>query len=321
MFLLFCLNGEHSIYILLYNLSSDLGRLTSGKSMEQFKNTRYERLQSDDDEEENDEDLPPQVHVTAPGGEGNGKNGRWNHIENLDDFFIRVYDYHQQNGFVCILLKECFELTQYIFIVLFTTFLIICVDYDKLFKDKEPVILDCIDLYKVRHMDSVMVMFLVIAFLFWLVRVTRVTLNFFKLLEIRSFYRDALHITEVKLANMQWQDVQKRLINVQKEHQMCVHKAELTELDIYHRILRWKNYLIAMQNKGILPCVYRFPFIGKKAFLTEGMKYNLKLILFWGPDAPFQDSWKLKPEYKSSSNRQALADRLVIKLFSLLVEL
>lgn len=114
---------------------------------------------------------------------------------------------------------------------------------------------------------------------------------------------------------MQWQDVQQKLISVQKEHQMCVHKAELTELDIYHRILRWKNYLIAMQNKGIIPCVYNFPFIGRRAFLTQGIKYNLKLILFWGPDAPFQDSWKLKPEYKSSSNRQALAERLANNLF------
>lgn len=108
---------------------------------------------------------------------------------------------------------------------------------------------------------------------------------------------------------MQWKDVQQKLIAVQKEHQMCVHKADLTELDIYHRILRWKNYLIAMQNKGVISCIYHFPIFGKRAFLTEGMKYNLKWILFWGPEAPFQDSWKLKPEYKSSGNRQALADR------------
>lgn len=44
--------------------------------MEKFSNTRYERLQSDDESEENvDEDLPPQVHITAPGGDGNGRNG------------------------------------------------------------------------------------------------------------------------------------------------------------------------------------------------------------------------------------------------------
>ena len=42
-----------------------------------------------------------------------------------------------------------------------------------------------------------MVLLLLIAFIFWLVQVARVTLNVFKLLEIKSFYRDALHITEV----------------------------------------------------------------------------------------------------------------------------
>ena len=44
--------------------------------MEKFPSTRYERLQSDDEEDNADEDLPPQVHITAPGGEGNGRNGR-----------------------------------------------------------------------------------------------------------------------------------------------------------------------------------------------------------------------------------------------------
>ncbi|XP_046840849.1 autophagy-related protein 9A-like [Xenia sp. Carnegie-2017] len=275
--------------------------------MDKLPRSHYERLQSDDD----DEDLPPQVHITAPGGEGIGRNSssRWNHIENLDDFFIRVYDYHQQNGFLCILVKECFELAQYVFIVLFTTFLIFCVDYNKLFRDKDPVIIDCINFNNVKNANGVMILFLLIAFLFWTIRATKVFLYFFKLLEIKNFYRDALNISEDKLASMQWKDVQERLIVIQNEHQMCVHKANLTELDIYHRILRWKNYLIAMQNKGVLSCTYTFPIIGKRAFLTEGMKYNLNLLLFWGPDSPFLDSWKLKPEYKLSSERLRLAKR------------
>ena len=45
--------------------------------MEKFSNTHYEKLQSDDESEENvDEDLPPQVHITAPGEDGNGRNGK-----------------------------------------------------------------------------------------------------------------------------------------------------------------------------------------------------------------------------------------------------
>ena len=50
--------------------------------MEKFSNTRYERLQSDD-EENVDEDLPPQVHITAPTGEGTGRNGIIIYIKDL----------------------------------------------------------------------------------------------------------------------------------------------------------------------------------------------------------------------------------------------
>ena len=36
--------------------------------------------------------------------------GRWNHIENLDDFFTRVYEYHQKSGFACMVFSESFRL-------------------------------------------------------------------------------------------------------------------------------------------------------------------------------------------------------------------
>lgn len=43
-----------------------------------------------------------------------------------------------------------------------------------------------------------------------------------------------------------WQEVQARIVEIQKEHQICIHKKELTELDIYHRILRFKNYMVCL---------------------------------------------------------------------------
>ena len=59
---------------------------------------------------------------------------RWNHVEDLDSFFTRVYYYHQKHGLVCIVVQECFELLQFIFVVGFATFLLECVDYPKLFR-------------------------------------------------------------------------------------------------------------------------------------------------------------------------------------------
>jgi len=87
--------------------------------------------------------------------------------------------------------------------------------------------------------------------------------------------------------------------DVQREQQMCIHKQDLSELDIYHRILRYKNltdlfssinltfvlfrfknYMIAMVNKSLLPVKLQVPFVGEVIFMTRGLKYNLELILF-----------------------------------------
>jgi len=35
---------------------------------------------------------------------------QWNHIEDLDDFFTRVYHYHQRSGFVCMVLQDVLQL-------------------------------------------------------------------------------------------------------------------------------------------------------------------------------------------------------------------
>ena len=91
---------------------------------------------TEDDEETGDEDRDeaPQesgviIHVVPEGGKA-----RWNHIEDLDSFFSRMYHYHQKHGFACMMLQEIFELGQFIFVVTFSTFLFHCVDYAVLFK-------------------------------------------------------------------------------------------------------------------------------------------------------------------------------------------
>lgn len=52
------------------------------------------------------------------------------------------------------------------------------------------------------------------------------------------------------LDNYTWHEVQKRIREVQTEQQMCIHKEQLTELDIYHRILR----LLLYENQ--FKCLY-----------------------------------------------------------------
>nr|CAD7453425.1 unnamed protein product [Timema tahoe] len=175
-------------------------------------------------EEETPHEGGVMIHVVPESG-----RARWNHVEDLDSFFVRMYHYHQKHGFTCMMLQEALELLQFIF---------------------------------------------------------------------------------SDLDNLTWHEVQHRVREVQLEQQMCIHKRDLSELDIYHRILRFKNYMVAMVNKSLLPIRLRLPFLGEVVFLTRGLKYNIELLLFWGPWAPFKNNWHLKEDYKKVGKRKELAQYL-----------
>ncbi|KAM8839430.1 autophagy-related protein 9B isoform 2-T2 [Synchiropus picturatus] len=282
----------------------------------------YQRIEDiEEDSPPGEEDLL--VHVPE------GLKDSWHHIKNLDNFFTRIYHFHQKNGFACMMLSEFFELVQFLFVVTFTTFLVNCVEYDVLFANRavnhtEPGH-NPLDRSKVTIHDALLpsqqctdrikgnswiIFLLVMATIFWIYRLVKVFCNVLSFWEIRQFYIKALKIRMDELCNFTWQEVQDRLISLQREQQMCIHKKELTELDIYHRILRFKNYMVAMINKSLLPVQLQLPLLGNVVFLTQGLKYNFELILFWGPGSLFQNKWNLHPKYKRNGNRLELAQQL-----------
>ncbi|KAG9355829.1 hypothetical protein JZ751_000671 [Albula glossodonta] len=282
----------------------------------------YQRIEDfEEDSPPGEEDLL--VHVPE------GLRDSWHHIKNLDNFFTRIYHFHQKNGFACMMLSEFFELVQFLFVVTFTTFLFNCVEYDVLFANRAvnhtTHSQNPLDRNKVTLPDAILpsqqctqriqenswiIFLLIMAATFWVYRLIKVFCNILSYWEIRQFYIKALKIRMDELCNFTWQEVQSRLINLQREQQMCIHKKELTELDIYHRILRFKNYMVAMVNKSLLPVQLQLPLLGDVVFLTQGLKYNFELILFWGPGSLFQNKWNLHPKYKRAGNRLELAQQL-----------
>uniref|UniRef100_A0A8C2WT76 Autophagy-related protein 9 n=1 Tax=Cyclopterus lumpus TaxID=8103 RepID=A0A8C2WT76_CYCLU len=284
--------------------------------------TEYQRLEASySDSPPGEENLL--MHVPE------GAKSQWHHIENLDLFFQRIsfctYVLYK-NGFTCMLLGEIFELVQLLFVVGFTVFLANCVDYDILFANKfvnhtdssKVTLPDAflpVDVCSARIRENAFVIFvLIISGVFWLHRLVKFIYNVCCYWEIRSFYINALKMTMSELPYATWQEVQARIVEIQKEHQICIHKKELTELDIYHRILRFKNYMVAMVNKSLLPVRFRLPGLGESVFYTRGLKYNFELIFFWGPGSLFENEWSLKSEYKRGGNRLELADKLASRI-------
>lgn len=244
---------------------------------------------------------------------------RWNHIKDLDSFLSRVYEYHQRHGFKCMLVQEILDLLQFIFIVYLTTYLIYGIDYPVLFKDV-PLKSNAA---KVTLHDVILTgeeMAAKFTFLTWFILTTAAIIWLGKLLRAiqqtlyfwntKQFFNLALKIDDKDLDNLTWHEVQKKVIAVQVEQQMCIHKRELTELDIYHRILRQRNYFIAMVNKNLLPPRFNVPFIGEVVYWTQGLYLNMKLALFQSPWGPFKDSWHLREDYRKVTLRRELAANL-----------
>merc|ERR1719210_1368979 len=215
------------------------------------------------------------------------------------------------------MLQEILELFQFIFIVFFTVFLAECVDYQLLFKDSLPkdyhgqkmTLNDVTKSVSYNDMSFLTQVFILISGLFWVTRLIVVVHHVFQFWDIKCFYNTALKITDASLESVTWCEVQEKLVTAQTEHMMCIHKQELTPLDVYHRILRFTNYMVAMVNKSVLPLKYRVPFLGDHAFLSTGLKFNLELILFKSPWAPF-NQWHLREDFKRVNRRKELAESL-----------
>jgi len=260
----------------------------------------------------------PESHIIHTVPEEN--RSRWSHIEDLDTFFKNIYTYHQKHGFRVMLVQRFSELLQVVFILFLSVYLLDCVDYQTLFNNKPESkgLNHKVTLSEVLHppgqcmtkLSFSTLIFLLSGLSFWMVKLMGIFYQFFQFWDIKHFFNQALHIDDGDLDSHTWRDVQKRLVDAQKDHMMCIHKQHLTDLDIYHRILRFKNYMVAMINKDILPVrVSIVPCLPSFVFMSQGLKFNLEWLFFKGPWAAF-DKWRLKDDFKKLSKKNEIVNSL-----------
>ncbi|XP_055380393.1 autophagy-related protein 9A [Condylostylus longicornis] len=254
----------------------------------------------------------PMIHVVP-----DSNKLRWNHIEDLDSFFTRMYSYHQKHGFLVIILDEILQQISFVFVVWIAVFTTHCINYPVLFGDdsKNSTKVYLSDVFVsfdqcVTNFSSFTIFCLILASIFFIFRFVKILYHASQYWDIKKFYNTALKIEDNELDNLTWHEVQKKIREVQSEQQMCIHKDNLTELDIYHRILRFKNYMVALMNKNLLPTRYSLPIFGEMVSLTRGLLYNIELILFRGPWSLFENNWQLRGDLAVRSNRLEFSKKL-----------
>ncbi|GMT10700.1 hypothetical protein PFISCL1PPCAC_1997 [Pristionchus fissidentatus] len=244
----------------------------------------------------------------------------WDHINDLDDFFRRVYDYHRGGGFLCLFWGSILSLIQFLFIVFISTFFLQCIDYDILFNNKavngsDPITRkrhfgDSIVDNCSSHLHPLVITCLLVAILYWIFRVIRTVVHLLKLKEIQHFYNRALRIEDADLSNLTWEAVVRTVCSAQGRIQLLVHDSAISSIHLYHRILRFKNYMVAMVNQDLFPPLISIPLVGDTRFMPEQLKKNVEWMFFLGFCSPFKGSFTLQDEFKDPNRLEEMAEKM-----------
>ncbi|VDN96828.1 unnamed protein product [Rodentolepis nana] len=157
-------------------------------------------------------------------------------------------------------------------------------------------------------------LFVFLAVLSSLVYIVREAIRLSQLWGVRRFCTITLDMptSDSELNDLTWSDVLKCLINVQTQMHLCHSNKILDQLDVYNRILRKENYVLAMFNRDVFPYRFHVPFSSLPyIYLPRYYLFLLKQLLF-GYKSPFETYWQLKPEYKFLGKRVELADEFAL---------
>ncbi|CCD74231.2 Autophagy-related protein 9 [Caenorhabditis elegans] len=246
---------------------------------------------------------------------------RWDHVLNLDEFFTHIYEYHQNGGYLCIVLQKVFSLLQFIFVMSFTTFFTQCVNYQFLFANTNVTSHGTVNQGKRHFGDAVvdncpahisiwMIFAILAAIVYWITRVIKHAQYIMKMSEIQQFYAHELKIADDQLPNLTWHAIVKRICEAQKKLRLSIHQDNITSIYIYHRILRYKNYMTGMINKRILHPVFDVPFLGPIAYLPNNLKHEIERILFTSSTSAWTNGPNLREEYKHHEQLDMAAKKM-----------
>mmetsp|Transcript_9788 Transcript_9788/g.16809 ORF Transcript_9788/g.16809 Transcript_9788/m.16809 type:complete len:717 (+) Transcript_9788:381-2531(+) len=233
---------------------------------------------------------------------GAGRVSEWDHIQNLDVFFIRIYKHYQEKGLWCIVTSRILNILTLGFTIIFSGFLLLYVDWDAVWRGC-PVEDDC-DFVQLavysrplhngsNFKNTLVIVYLIIFSIYWVWTVLRFLLESRPLLDIHRFCCIKLGLTLREIQTMGWSELVNRIVLAQSSMRLCVVK-ELTALDIVSRIMRKENYLIGMLNKDVLCLQLPLPGVGRRVMLTKILEWNLYWCIL---DCMFDNNFLIRREF------------------------
>lgn len=205
---------------------------------------------------------------------------RWDAVSDLDKFFTSIYNYYLGKGFRAIVLLRATDLLSLVFSTVFTTFLLLFVDWGELLNcsagNCESVISlpGEFGLYEVASVlfASVYGLYSLYYFYYFLQVVQETN-------DTHHIFTDKLGISDQELPYITWDVVVNKLIEKQQKYRFCIVKNDLTALDISNRIMRRDNYLVGLVMNGVVVPSVCLPPDGLQRRFTKVTEWILRFAL------------------------------------------
>ncbi|KAI9279166.1 autophagy protein Apg9-domain-containing protein [Sporodiniella umbellata] len=228
---------------------------------------------------------------------------RWANVENMDYFFQRVYEYYQGKGIYCILLARLLNLLTLVFMIVFSTLLIGCVNYSEIpthHSLNEVLVPQCLS-----KLSTTKSFYLTMFVLWWGWQVARFVTDIPALREMHNFYIYLLNIPDEDMQTVSWQTVLERIIEIRENNPNTSEQSSfrLTEYDVANRIMRKENYLIALLNKDKLNLMIPLPYLKDRKLFTKDIEWNLSFCLF---DFVFDKRGQVRKRFLKEKNKPIL---------------
>jgi len=211
-----------------------------------------------------------------------------------DMFFKDLYEYHQGSGFLCILLTHICYLLTVLFMILFSTFLLQCVDWKGIHDGQKDTLYNAI--YPMCKPPSgrngAIVFSFVIFITYWIILSVKTMMYLWRMRKIHNFWTGVLGLS----SDVQWVTWQ-MVIDAYHERNDPLVDSHF----IVSRIMRWDNYLIAMLTKNV------FGWDNWSGMFTKVLEWNVEKCIM---SSLFRDDGILIDDVIVENRRAEFATKL-----------
>lgn len=216
-----------------------------------------------------------------------------------DELFQHLYKYHRGGGFSCIILTELSYLFTVLFTIIFSTFLLTCVDWTALQSGSKRKLEDAIyPSCSPPGGRSFFVSLLVFAFTtWWCIQAYRTSRYLQRLWKIRGIWIGRLGLSsDVKWVT--WQNV------IDRYHERIDSATDSHY--IVNCIMRWDNYMIALLTKDIFE-FGELSGLGGGTIFTKFVEWNITQCI---KHALFRDDGILIQDVMRNASKKEYTERL-----------